>query len=47
MAGCEGGGPYWEWLPGLPSLGDLTPAYFEAIARDDPFEVLVTEDDHS
>ena len=47
VAGCEGGGPYWEWLPGLPSLGDLTPAYFEAIARDDPFEVLVTEDDHS
>lgn len=22
LAGCEGGGPYWSWLPGLPSILD-------------------------
>jgi penicillin-insensitive murein endopeptidase len=47
VAGCEGGGPYWEWLPVLPELGELTAAQFEAIARDDPFETLLTEHERS
>ena len=34
--GCEGGGPYWEWLPDLPALGQLSPADLMAIGQDDP-----------
>jgi penicillin-insensitive murein endopeptidase len=36
--GCEGGGPYWEWLPEQPSLGPLDPSTLAAIAADDPLE---------
>ena len=47
VAGCEGGGPYWEWLPVLPQLGELTTAEFEAIARDDPLGAWLTKEEHS
>lgn len=37
--GCEGGGPYWEWLPRQPMLAPLDGHVLEAIAADDPFEL--------
>lgn len=36
-AGCEGGGPRWEWLESLPPLGELDERTLSEIARDDPF----------
>lgn len=36
-AGCEGGGPRWEWLRSLPPLGELDAQTLGEIARDDPF----------
>jgi len=36
-AGCEGGGPRWEWLDPSPALGDLDPRTLSDIGRDDPF----------
>lgn len=36
-AGCEGGGPRWEWLQSLPTLGDLDDLTLFEIAKDDPF----------
>jgi penicillin-insensitive murein endopeptidase len=36
-AGCEGGGPRWEWLESLPPLGELDALALSEIARDDPF----------
>lgn len=36
-AGCEGGGPRWEWLRSLPPLGELDAQTLAEIARDDPF----------
>jgi penicillin-insensitive murein endopeptidase len=38
--GCSGGGPYWEWLPPLPSAEVLTTAELDAIAADDPLDPL-------
>lgn len=35
LHGCEGGGPYWEWLPPLPSLGPQRD-WLQDIARDAP-----------
>jgi penicillin-insensitive murein DD-endopeptidase len=35
--GCDGGGPYWEWLPALPALAPLGEAEVSEIGRDDPF----------
>jgi penicillin-insensitive murein DD-endopeptidase len=35
--GCDGGGPYWEWLPALPALAPLGEAELSEIGRDDPF----------
>ena len=40
VAGCEGGGPRWEWLPPMPGLGPLSPETLDEIGRDDPFEAL-------
>jgi penicillin-insensitive murein endopeptidase len=34
--GCEGGGPYWDWLPPLPSLGPVDAQLLSEIAADDP-----------
>lgn len=34
--GCEGGGPYWEWLPELPALGPIDSQTLAQIANDDP-----------
>jgi penicillin-insensitive murein endopeptidase len=36
VAGCEGGGPRWEWLSALPAAPTLGPAELDAIAADDP-----------
>lgn len=38
VSGCEGGGPYWEWLPEKPELGPLTPHLLAEIAREDPLD---------
>jgi penicillin-insensitive murein endopeptidase len=37
--GCDGGGPYWEWLPALPALSPLGEAELTEIGRDDPFDL--------
>ncbi len=34
LRGCEGGGPYWEWLPPLPRLPGLDEALLDMIAED-------------
>jgi penicillin-insensitive murein DD-endopeptidase len=39
VAGCEGGGPYWDWLPQMPSLSSLGLLELERIAQDDPLEI--------
>ncbi len=38
VVGCEGGGPYWEWLPPLPEL-PLDDALLADAAVDDPFDL--------
>lgn len=40
LAGCSGGGPYWEWLPPLPKSRELDQSLLEEIAQDDPLEPL-------
>jgi penicillin-insensitive murein endopeptidase len=37
-AGCEGGGPYWEWLEPPRELGQFGPHDLDLIARDDPLQ---------
>jgi penicillin-insensitive murein endopeptidase len=37
VAGCSGGGPIWEWLPGGPPPFELTHDELHAISTDDPF----------
>ncbi|MBI3206741.1 MAG: penicillin-insensitive murein endopeptidase [Polyangiaceae bacterium] len=37
VAGCEGGGPRWEWLDTLPPLPDLDGRALGEIAKEDPF----------
>jgi penicillin-insensitive murein DD-endopeptidase len=39
VAGCEGGGPYWEWLPALPALAPLGGLDLQSLAVDDPLDV--------
>jgi penicillin-insensitive murein endopeptidase len=34
VAGCAGGGPYWEWLPALPALSDGS--WLKELASDAP-----------
>lgn len=36
LAGCTGGGPYWEWLPPLPSPPPMDDAKLAALAALDP-----------
>ncbi len=36
VAGCSGGGPIWEWLPGGPPPFELTHDELHAISTDDP-----------
>jgi penicillin-insensitive murein endopeptidase len=36
LAGCSGGGPYWEWLPALPQGQEPDQALLEQIAGDEP-----------
>lgn len=36
VRGCDGGGPYWQWLPPLPELGPITEQMLEEIAAQDP-----------
>lgn len=38
QAGCSGGGPYWEWLPPLPTGPELDQALLEEIAADEPVD---------
>lgn len=38
LSGCSGGGPYWEWLPELPSL-ELTEADLLEIGQQDPLDL--------
>lgn len=39
--GCEGGGPYWNWLPPLPLLDPMSEtALGELVAPDEPLERL-------
>lgn len=40
QAGCSGGGPYWEWLPELPSDRLEEQPLLEELAADDPLEPL-------
>jgi penicillin-insensitive murein endopeptidase len=42
VTGCNGGGPYWQWLPQSPSSPSLDPGILAAIAAEDPpvFEPL-------
>jgi penicillin-insensitive murein DD-endopeptidase len=44
VAGCEGGGPYWSWLPGLPVLAPLDASEIAEIGRDDPFDLTIVAD---
>ncbi len=44
--GCQGGGPYWNWLPPRPTLGPLDTATLESIARDDPLDIQRTASGH-
>jgi penicillin-insensitive murein endopeptidase len=37
-SGCSGGGPYWEWLPKLPSGREPDAASLEQIANDEPLD---------
>jgi penicillin-insensitive murein endopeptidase len=38
MAGCSGGGPYWEWLPTPPAAAPSDQSLLELIADDEPLE---------
>ncbi len=40
--GCQGGGPYWDWLPPKPELGPLDATTLKSIAADDPLDVRPT-----
>lgn len=40
QAGCSGGGPYWEWLPPLPTSPALSQALLDEIAQDEPLGAL-------
>ena len=40
VAGCEGGGPHWPWLPEWPALAPLGHDVLAEIAADDPFEIV-------
>jgi penicillin-insensitive murein DD-endopeptidase len=44
VLGCEGGGPYWPWLPLLPSLPPLDAATLVEIGQDDPFDLEMVAD---
>lgn len=37
--GCEGGGPYWNWLPPQPRLGPLDRAMLQSIAKGNPLDI--------
>ncbi len=43
LTGCEGGGPYWEWLPPLPTL-ELTRADLQEIGQHDPLVVEANDE---
>jgi penicillin-insensitive murein endopeptidase len=40
QAGCSGGGPYWEWLPPLPTSPLPDQTLLQQIADDEPLEPL-------
>ncbi len=39
VAGCSGGGPRWQWLPPYEPVRPLQAQDWEAIAKDDPFDL--------
>ena len=43
IAGCSGGGPRWQWLPPYPPVRALETRDWEAIAKDDPFQLVARE----
>jgi penicillin-insensitive murein endopeptidase len=43
LTGCQGGGPYWEWLTPLPAL-ELSSADLQEIGQSDPL-VVETDDE--
>jgi penicillin-insensitive murein endopeptidase len=40
QSGCSGGGPYWEWLPALPTGPAPDATLLEQLAQDEPLEPL-------
>jgi penicillin-insensitive murein DD-endopeptidase len=38
QAGCSGGGPYWEWLPPVPTSTDADQQWLERIAAEEPLD---------
>jgi penicillin-insensitive murein endopeptidase len=38
LAGCSGGGPYWEWLPPAPPSLELDQHWLEQLAAEEPLE---------
>ncbi len=43
LSGCVGGGPYWEWLPPLPSV-ELSSEDLQEIGQQDPLVVEVSDE---
>lgn len=38
LTGCTGGGPYWPWLPEVPSAAELDEDFFLELASEDPID---------
>ncbi len=45
VTGCAGGGPHWQWLPPLPTLGELTEQDLREIGQHDPLGVQAVAED--
>jgi penicillin-insensitive murein endopeptidase len=43
LAGCSGGGPYWEWLPPVPPSNQPDQVWLERIAAEEPLEQQAPE----
>ena len=41
--GCLGGGPYWNWLPPLPSVGPLGHDFLEQLGRQFPVNLATSD----
>lgn len=47
LVGCEGGGPYWEWLPPPPNLEELTDEDWRTLVEADPLPRAGQNDERS